>query len=56
MDTNGKTTIIVGLMFIIATVAGVISALAFGSLLTPPVDLARVARERLPFARGYTRD
>jgi hypothetical protein len=43
MDTNRKIAIIVGILFIIATVAGSLSVIVYGSLLKIPVDLTAVA-------------
>jgi hypothetical protein len=43
MSNYRITAIVVGLLFIIATVAGVISVLFFGSVLETPVNLATIS-------------
>lgn len=43
MNTNRKIAIIVGVLFIIATVAGIISVIFFGSAFKIPVQLATIS-------------
>lgn len=43
MSTNRKIAIIVGILYIIGTVAGVLSVVVTGSILDAPVDLAQVS-------------
>jgi hypothetical protein len=43
MNLNRKTAIVVGVLFIIATVAGVLSVISYGDVLDAPADLALVS-------------
>jgi hypothetical protein len=43
MNLNRRTAIIVGVLFIIATVAGVLSVLSYGAVLDAPADLTLVS-------------
>ena len=52
MDTNRNTSIIVGTLFIIGTVSGILSAVFTGSILSAPDYLAQVAANETQMLAG----